>query len=52
MVIERRYVASFLVPLTMEIVSHHRNPIQIFSECWNIVAFVDHLLARRNRRTE
>ena len=52
MVVERRYVASLLVPLAMEIVRHNCNPVQIFGERRNVVAFVDHLLAWRDSRTE
>ena len=52
MVVERRYVTSLLVPLAVEIVRHNCNPVQIFGEHRNVVAFVDHLFAWRDSRTE
>lgn len=46
MVVERRNVASFFIPLTVIVVSHHCDPVQVFGEGGHVVTLVDHLFAR------
>ncbi len=52
MVIERSHVAGLLVPVTVVIVGHHVDVVEVLVEDGHVVTFVDDLLARRNGRTQ
>ena len=43
------HVSRLLVPVTVIIVGHDGDPVQVSSNGWNIVSIIDDLLAGRDR---
>ncbi len=48
MVVEWSHVASLLVPVTVEVIGHDVDVVEVLVEQGNVVAFVDDLLAWGN----
>lgn len=50
MVVQRCNMASSLVPLTMVVVGHDCDPVEVTSKHWHVIASVYDLLVRRHGR--
>ena len=48
MVIKRSIMTSLLVPMTIKVIGHDIDMIKILIEKWNIITFINDLVAWRN----
>lgn len=45
---ERGNVTGLFVPLSVEVIGHYGNPVQILTEYWNVISGIYDGFARRN----